>query len=359
MLRLALDWTSNTTHAALLVAEGAGFNAARGLRVAFVEPTHVDAPATPLDGVVDGSVDAGIAPCDQVLSEYLGLDRVSCVAALTAADISAVCVQGESSASRPRDLSGLRYGSCGYPLELACLRSMIEKDGGSGDVVEVCPRERPQTEELLLQGHVDCAWMYRSWEVLRAEQAGISVRQFRPTECGVPFGYMNTIVFDKRFLAGPAGKQTVRLLLAAAADGAQWAMADPARAGRLLASMVGSCGIGATTGLEDADFNRASLEKMIELGALAPARSSGRRWGEMQPSRWADFVAWAEGASEDGLDGRRCAKIRKDALPDDRRWPSTGHAAGRATGMIGPLFTNEYLRPPLPSLEDAQYHVTG
>jgi len=345
LLRLALDWTANTTHTSLLVAEANGFNAARGLRVTFVEPTHDGAPVSPLDGVVSGSVDAGIAPCDQVLSEAYGADRVKCVAALTATDISAVCVRSDSPIRRLRDLAGSRYGSCAYPLELACLRSMIEADGGEGGVVEVCPPSRPQTEELLLQGHVDCAWMYRPWEILRARRAGLSLREFRPRQCGVPFGYMNTVVVSRSLVSSPTGKQTVRMLLAAAADGAAWAVADPARAGRLLASMVGSSGVSAAAGLRDAEFNQASIEKMITLGALAPQPGTEQRWGAMEDARWAEFVEWAESTpagrslmhSERGAAGGQDEKARRS----------------------NSLFTNEFLRPPLPHCSDVRHHVTG
>ena len=345
LLRLALDWTANTTHTALLVAEASGLNAARGLRVTFVEPTHTDAPDTPLDGVVSGCMDVGIAPCDQVLAESCGLDRVACVAALTATDISAICVNNDSLIVRPKDLAGQRFGSCGYPLERACLEAMCAADGGAGGVLEVCPPERSQTEDLLLQGHVDCAWLYRSWEVLRAERAGISLREFRPREFGIPFGYMNTVVVARSLLATPEGKQTVRELLAAAADGALTAAADPAHAGRLLASMVGSSGVSEAAGLGDADFNRASIEKLIALGALAPVPGSGERWGAMEGSRWSSFVEWAQRTPA----GRALLQNQGAATGED----------GQMLRSSGSLFTNEYLRPPLPHPSDAQYHVTG
>ena len=320
-VRVALDWTANTAHAALLVAEGAGFNAARGLAVTFVEATDPEAPATPLHGVVDGSVTIGVAPCDQVFSEHHGEGRVECVAALIDSDISAICVPEDSPIRRPRDLAGSRYGSCAYPLELACLSSMIEADGGSGSVVEVQPPERPETETLLMHGDVDSVWMYRPWEVLRAKLAGVSLRQFRPAECGVPFGYMNTLVVRKTFVAEPAGRDLVQRLLAAAAEGAAWAQEDPARAGALLASMAGTKGVGADAGLTDAAFNTESIEALVELQALAPAGE--RRWGEMDPERWDAFVAWAV------------------AQPAGREMMNGG---GGGEGAVSLMYTNDYAR---------------
>jgi putative hydroxymethylpyrimidine transport system substrate-binding protein len=74
-IKVALDWTANTTHAALLAAQGKGFFKEEGLDVVFVEPTQEGAPATPLQGVVEGDITFGITPCDDILSEHLGEDR--------------------------------------------------------------------------------------------------------------------------------------------------------------------------------------------------------------------------------------------------------------------------------------------
>ena len=46
-VRVALDWTPNTSHAALLVAHAKGFFGDEGLAVSFVSPTDEGAPDTP------------------------------------------------------------------------------------------------------------------------------------------------------------------------------------------------------------------------------------------------------------------------------------------------------------------------
>jgi hypothetical protein len=131
-------------------------------------------------------------------------------------DISAVCVLDSSAITTPKMLAGAKYGSCGYPLEVACINSMIRADGGEGKVQEVCPTSRVDTEILLLKAEVDCAWMYRTWEVLRAKtRQNITVREFRPAECGVPFGYMNTVVVLRSLVASEEGKHTAQAFLRA------------------------------------------------------------------------------------------------------------------------------------------------
>jgi len=143
--------------------------------------------------------------------------RVACIATLVHTDISAVCVLESSPITSPKMLAGAKYGSCGYPLEVACINSMIREDGGEGRVQEVCPTMRVDTELLLLKGEVDCAWMYRTWEVLRAKKRqNIAVREFPPANCGIPFGYMNTIIVLRSLVASEEGRDLVCAFLRAA-----------------------------------------------------------------------------------------------------------------------------------------------
>lgn len=263
-------------------------------------------------------------------------------------------------ARRAGQLGGARYGSCGYPLETACLESMIrsksmDPKSASGKVVEVCPPVRSHTEELLLQGKVDCAWvsnpgvtnaapsppthpehlyyahdiipvittflhpslppapphrastapvpqttltraaaasqMYRTWECIRAKRAGIKLREFHPAANGVPFGYMNCVVVTREKIATEEGRASIKKVLRAASRGAEWAVADPARAAAELKKMAEGGGVSCGCGLEDVEMCAESLEMLVELGALVGENG----WGRMDMLRWAMFVAWAFG----------------------------------------------------------------
>lgn len=293
-IKFGLDWTANTAHTALLVAEGAGFNKELGFSVTFVEATDPSAPLTPLHGIVDGSLLFGLAPCDQILEEKHQADRILPVAALHDSDISALCVLKNSPVKRPADLEGKKYGSCGYAFEVDCIDGMIKHDGGKRGVVEVCPPVRPETETLLLDDKVDCVWMYRTWEVLRAAKAGIELREFVPGEYGVPFGYMNCIVASKEYLNSVDGAKTMRDFLFAVKKGAQFASEHPQEAAQIIASMVGSHGISPDGGLSNVDFNLQSIKRLIELKSLVPAQDTNRVWGEMDADRWTAFVQWVE-----------------------------------------------------------------
>ena len=126
---------------------------------------------------------------------------------------------------------------------------------------EVCPALRMTTEQMLLSGEADCAWLYLCWEVVRAERAAKAVREakisaghgelvgvaaagmpllrtFRLADYGIRFGYMNCITCTLETAAADGGR-TVCALLDAVAEGAAIARSDPRRAAALLAEGAG------------------------------------------------------------------------------------------------------------------------
>jgi ABC-type nitrate/sulfonate/bicarbonate transport system substrate-binding protein len=312
-VRVALDWTPNTSHAALLVAHAKGFFGDEGLAVSFVSPTDEGAPDTPLEGVVGPyGISLGVAPCDDVLAEAMGLDRVVAIATLLQRDISALCVVVPSSsasthdassadacrpaASRPGLLAGARYASCGYPLEKAAIDAMVIGDGGGAGVLQVCPPMRTETEMLLIEGHVDCAWMYRPWEVLRAARRGVKLHEMVPGEWGVPFGYMNTLVAPRSQVEQQVaeGAGWLARFLRAVVKGGVSVVEDPRDAAQLLARG----GYGAELG--DVEFNHESLCLMVSLGVFdPPCEDNGTpwdcsMWARMEERRWEAFFGWVE-----------------------------------------------------------------
>ena len=126
---------------------------------------------------------------------------------------------------------------------------------------EVCPALRMTTEQMLLRGEADCAWLYLCWEVVRAERAAKAAREaemsegygepgggapagmpllriFRLAEYGVRFGYMNCITCTSETAAADGGR-AISALLDAVAEGAAIARSDPSKAAALLAEGAG------------------------------------------------------------------------------------------------------------------------
>jgi hypothetical protein len=256
-----------------------------------------------------------------VLTEVLGEDRIVAIATLVQNDISALCVASSSStftaANRPGKLAGARYGSCGYPLERAAINAMILKDGGSAGVVEVCPQLRTQTEMNLIEGHVDCAWLYRPWEVLRARRQGVTMHEMVPAEWGVPFGYMNNLIALRsrvtRELADGTTGVLVRFLKALVRGGAS-VTEDPRDAAGLLAEGAECYG----PDLADEQFNHESILKLIALGAFAPCADSFDA-GQGHAAAVDPAVSSKAGADADGMERPSASTRTSTNANSDRR----------------------------------------
>lgn len=304
-LSFGLDWSPNSTHVALFVAQQIKAFERRRLSVEFVSPDSKNAPKTPADGLFDGSLQLGLCPCDQLVTRGLR-DGLLAVAALIRKDISAVVCNANRGIERPRDLANKTYSSCGYPLEARTLNALIAADGGSGAVIEVCPHMRMDSDtQLHGSGEADCAWQYVTWEVLRASRAGKTFSLFKLRDYGVNFGYMNCIATTTALCRDQPN--IVVDFLDAVREGAEFAARDPAAAAQMLYE-----GSGFHPELADLELVAASIVMLRDMGALgnleevssassdmgahcdvevssSSSASTLRGFGVMESAVWRDF----------------------------------------------------------------------
>ena len=279
-MKFGLDWTPNVAHCALFAA-AKEFERLTGREIVFVCPGDADSPPTPAHGLLDGSLDVGLVPCDQlVIIELERPQTLQAVMNLHSQDISALCVLASSSIHRPSDLSGKRYASCGYPLEASTIRAIIRKDLNQSEVsdeecllIEECPLLRTNTEDMLLDEQAECAWMYLPWEVLRAKRAGIELRCF-PIQDHVQFGPMNMIVVRK----GGIEPQLIKDLVTAIQEGARIAKEEPKTAASILSIKLPSV---------DISMLEEGIRLMDQLGSLKGR--GGLAYGMFDPEVWRRF----------------------------------------------------------------------
>src|SRR4051812_2165460 len=111
-IRIALDWTPNTNHTGLYVAQQEGYFRAAGLDVEFLPYNN----ASPDTLVSSGAAEFGISFQDSfTVSKAAGADTTSVLAVLQHWG-SAIGVRGDrTDIASPRDLDGKIYGGVGHP----------------------------------------------------------------------------------------------------------------------------------------------------------------------------------------------------------------------------------------------------
>ena len=127
-VRFALDWTPNTNHTGIYVAEANGWYDQAGVDLQILPY----ASTTPEALIAAGQAECGISFQDALtFAAAAGAPIVSVMAILqhTAQEIA---VLASSDITRPKDLDGRTYAGFGYPNEEPTLKSVIKADGGTG-----------------------------------------------------------------------------------------------------------------------------------------------------------------------------------------------------------------------------------
>jgi ABC-type nitrate/sulfonate/bicarbonate transport system substrate-binding protein len=275
VIRFVLDWTPNTNHTGLYVAQEKGYFAEEGLTVEIMQP--------PEDGalVLLGAGDAEFAVSVQeelgpAIARGADALPVTAVAAIICHNTSGLMSLRESGIARPRDLEGKRFATWETPLVDAVIRRIVEADGGVFENVKMIPNHATDAFSAL-QTDVDSIWIYYAWDGVAAEIHNIDATfldlgQLDPT---LDF-YTPVIVTNINYAA--ANRDEVRAFLRAVSRGYQFAIENPDEAADIL--------------LQYAPELDETLVRRSQDYLAARYQADAPRWGEIDPARWGAFYAW-------------------------------------------------------------------
>ncbi|HEX7473519.1 MAG TPA: ABC transporter substrate-binding protein [Candidatus Limnocylindrales bacterium] len=226
VVRFALDWTPNTDHTGLYVAQAQGWyrDAAIDLRIL---PYSSLAPEALM---ATGQADCGISFQDSLTFAVASGARIKSVMAILQHAASAVAVLADSGITRPRELDGKTYAGFGYPNEVPTVKAVIKADGGKG-VFKVVVADST-AYEALYSHKADFTIPFLAWEGVEATERGIKLRTFAFTDFGFPDFYQVVIACSNDWLAGHP--ETARRFVAATQRGFALAAGDPAAGAAML-----------------------------------------------------------------------------------------------------------------------------
>ena len=228
---LMLDWTPNTNHTGLYVAQANGYFADEGLEVEFIQPSG-DVPVEQVVG--SGEAEFGIS-----FQEWLTFNRaegvpIVSIAAIIQHNTSAFASLAELGIERPRDMEGHTYGAFGVSFERPLLQLLMECDGGDIDELEFVDVGFVDALPLLESRRVDIAWIFEAWDGIRAQVAGVELNFIRLsdwTEC-VPDYYTPVLITSEQMIE--ERPEIVRAFVHAAARGYEFAIENPQEAADIL-----------------------------------------------------------------------------------------------------------------------------
>ena len=276
---ICLDWTPNTNHTGLYVAQALGYFEDAGLDVSIVQPPEDGATAI----CAAGQVEFAVTVQDNLAAAFAREEPlgVTGVAALLQHNTSGIISRAGEGMDRPSGLEGHSYSTYNGEIELAIMKQVVEADGGDFSQVELIPYTLEDEPGALMEHLTDSIWVYYGWGGINAQLAGLDFDYFYFKDIDPVFDYYTPIIIaNNDFLAEDS--DTAKAFLSAAAQGYEYAIEHPEEAAQMLIE-------GDTTGSLE-----ASEELIVESQKWMADqyKAEVEQWGYIDPARWNAFYNW-------------------------------------------------------------------
>ena len=276
-LTVVLDWTPNTNHTGLYVAQEKGYFQDAGLKVNIVQPPEDGAEVL----VASGRAQFGVSFQDYIAPALIGEEPlgITAVAALLQHNTSGIISRKGEGMDRPKGLENHTYATWDLPVEKATLQQVMEKDGGDFSKVQMIASTVTDEVSALESKSVDAIWIFYGWAGIACETAGLETDYFAFADIDPVFDfYTPLLIANNDFLE--RDPDTAKAFLAALAKGYQDAIDDPEAAAETLMTAVPE--------LKDSRELVVASQKYLAKQYIADAD----RWGEFDPDRWGNFFTW-------------------------------------------------------------------
>ncbi|WP_163529009.1 ABC transporter substrate-binding protein [Halobacillus ihumii] len=271
-VKLVLDWTPNTNHTGLYVAQAEGYFAEQGLNVEIMLPGEAGADQL----VASGKADFGISAQETLTEARIQGVPVVSIGAIIQHNTSGFASPKNKGITSPEDFEGKTYGGWGAPVEKAVLSSLMEKD--NADVEKVNIINMGNTDFFTaVKRDVDFAWIYYGWTGIEAELRGQELNMMYLTDYSKKLDYYTPVLTTSEKMMNE-NPETVEAFMAAVSKGYQFAIDHPDKAADILIEAVPNL---------DPELVRASQEW------LSPKyQADAERWGQQDIKVWKNYAEW-------------------------------------------------------------------
>ena len=280
-ITFVLDWTPNTNHTGLYVAENLGYFEDQGLEVEIVQPPEGGADAL----VASGRAQFGVSFQDSMAPGVAGDNALptTAVAALIQHNTSGIISRKGEGMDTPKGMEGKKYATWDGPIEVAMIQNVVEQDGGDFSKVEMIPSTVIDEVSALESGSVDAIWIFYAWAGVKFELTGAETDYFAFKDINPVFDYYTPVVIaNNEFLEEEP--ETAKKFLTALRDGYEYAIENPEEAADILCEAAPEL---------DPELVLASQEYLKDQ-----YKAEVSQWGYIDPERWNAFYQWL---NENGL----------------------------------------------------------
>ena len=270
-----LDWTPNTNHTGLYVAQKLGYFEEAGLEVEIQQP--------PEDGAVvlvaSGKADFGVSFQDSMAAAISGDDAlpITAVASVIQHNTSGIISLAGKGMDTPKGMEGHSYATWNGAIELTTLEEVVKADGGDFSKVELIPSTVTDEVTALKTDSVDSIWIFYAWAGVKTELEGLDTDYFEFAEIDPVFDYYTPVLISgNRFLE--ENPDTAKTFLKAVQKGYEYAIANPEEAAAILCEAAPEL---------DEELVVASQKYLADK-----YQADAEFWGYIDSDRWNGFYQW-------------------------------------------------------------------
>lgn len=270
-----LDWTPNTNHTGLYVAQANGYYEEAGLEVEIVQPPEGGAEVL----VAAGEAQFGVSCQDTMMPALVGENAlpIEAVATIIQHNTSGIISRAGEGMDTPKGLEGKKYATWDLDLEKATIKNVMEADGGDFSKVELIPSTVTDEVSALKSESVDAIWIFYGWAGIAAEVAGLETDYFAFADINEELDfYTPVIIGNKEWMA--ENEEVTKAFLSATAKGYEYAIENAEEAANILLEAAPEL---------DKELVMASQEYLNK-----EYKAEVEQWGYIDPVRWNAFYNW-------------------------------------------------------------------
>ncbi|WP_258960837.1 ABC transporter substrate-binding protein [Paenibacillus aquistagni] len=271
-VKVVLDWTPNTNHTGLYVAQAEGYFKEAGLDVEIIQPATGGSDAM----IASGEAAFGITVQENITqARSQGVPIVS-LAAIIQHNTSGFAAPKSKNIQSPKDFEGKTYGGWGSPVEEAVIRTIMKNENADFDKVRNVNMGNADFFTAVKKD-IDFAWIFYAWTGIEAELRGEPIDMIYVNESTDALDYYTPVLAtsEKMIADDP---EVVKAFVGAVSKGYQYAMKQPEQAADLLLKAVPDL---------DKELVQASQQW------LSPKyQDDAPRWGEQKREVWDNYAKW-------------------------------------------------------------------
>lgn len=276
-ITIVLDWTPNTNHTGIFVAQANGYFEDAGLNVEIVQPPEDGAVAL----VASGKAQFGVSFQDTIAPAFVGESPVpvTAVAAVIQHNTSGIISRKGEGMHTPKGLEGKKYATWDLDVEKETIRDVMKADGGNFDLVELIPSTVTDEVSALKSESVDAIWVFYGWAGVACQTAGLETDYFEFADINPVFDYYTPVIIGNNAWL-EENTETAKAFIDALSKGYTYAVENPKEAADILMDAAPEL-------KSNSELVYASQEYLAKE-YIADASE----WGVFDPDRWAAFYSW-------------------------------------------------------------------